>query len=95
MRSKQRRQIVDPDKLTSWEWEALGDGYNIADGHAHQSQSLEYLKIIKNLPQLYLEAERGKQKEIQNRFEKAFVQNDNFHYLHYIILRRGNRRKIK
>jgi len=62
------------NKLTAWEWEALSDGYNIADGHAHQEQSPEYLKIVKNLPKLYLVAEKGKQKEIQNKFEQVFFE---------------------
>lgn len=60
------------NKLTSWEWDGLTDGHNIADGHAHQEQSKEYEKIIKRLPLLYLAAEKLNQRKIQNRFEEIF-----------------------
>ncbi len=71
--SKVKNENINPQyKLTSWEWKGIGQKYNIADGHAHQGQNLNYLKIIKNLPNLYLQAEKGKQKEIQSKFEQIF-----------------------
>lgn len=69
---KYLQKVINHSKLTGWEWEGLVEGYNMADGHAHQGQSLEYLRIVKNLPQLYLRAEKGDQKKIQNSFEEAF-----------------------
>ena len=43
--NKLTKRLVGTDKLTSYEWQGLGKGYNIADGHAHQGQSPEHLKI--------------------------------------------------
>lgn len=71
---KNKQLNLGLNKLTSWEWEALGNGYNIADGHAHQGQSREYLEIVNNLPKLYFGAEKKSQKEIQNRFEEIFFE---------------------
>lgn len=59
-------------KLTTWEWEGLRQGYNIADGHARQAQSTEYKKIIDKLSRLYLTAEKQNQLVIQHKFEEAF-----------------------
>ncbi len=60
------------NKLTSWEWKGLDEGFNIADGHAHQKQDPAYLKIIDKLPELFRASERGNQKEIQKKFEHVF-----------------------
>lgn len=65
--------VKQKNKLTSWEWEGLNNGYNIADGHAHHEQK-HYKKVVKKLSSLYLNAEKETQNQIQSDFEKAFFE---------------------
>lgn len=62
------------DKLTRWEWEALDSKYNIADGHAHQGQNSEQLRIISNLPALFIDTERQNQNSLQEAFRLLFFE---------------------
>jgi aspartate/methionine/tyrosine aminotransferase len=62
----------DYSKLTDWEWDGLTAGYNLADGHAHQAQNAAYTEIIDHLPELFMQAQCGNQKDIQQAFEQAF-----------------------
>lgn len=57
------------NKLTKWEWAGLAEGYNLADGHAHQPQNKS---IVRDLGKLYIQAEAGNQNDIQAEFEKVF-----------------------
>ncbi|OGE39532.1 hypothetical protein A3E86_01785 [Candidatus Daviesbacteria bacterium RIFCSPHIGHO2_12_FULL_47_45] len=59
-------------KLTRWEWVALSQGYNIADGHAHHDQGRNYSKIIKKLSSIFSLAESQNQNQIQAEFEHFF-----------------------
>lgn len=59
-------------KLTSWEWEALDSECNLADGHAHQTQNDEQMKIVNKLHTIYLESEKQSQSSIQSEFENTF-----------------------
>lgn len=58
--------------LTQHEVEALKQKYNFADAHTHQSQSSSQLEIVRNLPELWLEAEKTKQEILNNRFIETF-----------------------
>lgn len=71
-------------KLTSWEWDGLVSKCNLADGHAHQSQTKKQLKIIKRLPSLFLRAEKETQDVVQAEFEKLFFIKAGQHYYKYL-----------
>lgn len=58
--------------LTQHELEALKNVYNLADAHTHQSQSASQQLIVERLPDLWYEAERVKQHELEERFLDAF-----------------------
>ncbi|HAZ46451.1 MAG TPA: aspartate/tyrosine/aromatic aminotransferase [Cyanobacteria bacterium UBA11369] len=58
--------------LTQHEVEALKQKYNFADAHTHQSQSPSQLEIVRNLPELWLEAEKTKQEILNNKFVETF-----------------------
>lgn len=60
------------EDLTQHEVEALKQKYNFADAHTHQSQSPSQLKIVRSLPELWLEAEKTKQETLNNKFIKTF-----------------------
>lgn len=62
------------EDLTQHEVEALKHKYNFADAHTHQSQSLTQLEIVKRLPELWLEAEKTKQANLNQRFIETFYQ---------------------
>lgn len=61
------------EDLTQHAVEALKQKYNFADAHTHQSQSPEQLEIIRNLPELWLEAERTKQETLNNKFIETLI----------------------
>jgi aspartate/methionine/tyrosine aminotransferase len=58
--------------LTQHELQALTQVYNLADAHTHQSQSSSQQKIIERLPELWFEAERMRQCDIEQRFIETF-----------------------
>ena len=60
------------EDLTQHEVEALKQKYNYADAHTHQSQSDSQLEIVKRLPELWLEAEKTKQKTLEKKFIETF-----------------------
>lgn len=62
-------QAVD---LTQHEIRALKTDLNLADAHAHQSQSTGQRGIVGLLPDLWYEAEQGKQADFERAFTDAF-----------------------
>ncbi|WP_245614078.1 aminotransferase class I/II-fold pyridoxal phosphate-dependent enzyme [Actinokineospora inagensis] len=62
-------ELVD---LTQHEIQALKTEFNLADAHTHQRQSPSQRAIVARLPQLWYEAEDGKQADYENRFIEAF-----------------------
>ncbi|MEM6752238.1 MAG: pyridoxal phosphate-dependent aminotransferase [Cyanobacteria bacterium P01_C01_bin.38] len=58
--------------LTQHEVEALQHEFNFANAFTQQSQSRSQMDIVKKLPELWLEAERSKQQDLNNKFIEAF-----------------------
>ena len=58
--------------ITQHEIEALKFEYNLADAHTHQSQSPTQRKIVERLPELWFEAEKTKQHEMEQKFIETF-----------------------
>ncbi|RLK61802.1 aminotransferase class I/II-fold pyridoxal phosphate-dependent enzyme [Actinokineospora cianjurensis] len=58
--------------LTQHEIQALKTEFNLADAHTHQRQSPSQRAIVARLPQLWYEAEEGKQADYEHRFTDAF-----------------------
>lgn len=58
--------------LTQHEIEALKFKYNLADAHTHQSQSPSQRKIIERMSELWFEAEKTTQHEMEQKFIKTF-----------------------
>ncbi|GAA2966195.1 aminotransferase class I/II-fold pyridoxal phosphate-dependent enzyme [Actinokineospora diospyrosa] len=58
--------------LTQHEIQALKTEFNLADAHTHQRQSPSQRAIVARLPQLWYEAEDGKQADHERRFTDAF-----------------------
>lgn len=73
---KKTSEYID---LTQHEIHALTKEYNLADAHTHQSQSPSQRKIVENLPKLWYEAEKKKQKELEDDFINTFF---TFHKQH-------------
>ncbi|OGN05748.1 MAG: aspartate/tyrosine/aromatic aminotransferase [Candidatus Yanofskybacteria bacterium RIFCSPHIGHO2_01_FULL_44_17] len=61
--------------ITQHEIEALKFEYNLADAHTHQSQSPTQEKIVERLPDLWHEAEKTKQGDMEKRFIEAFFRS--------------------
>ncbi|MFZ3572072.1 pyridoxal phosphate-dependent aminotransferase [Streptomyces sp. BH097] len=62
-------QLLD---LTQHEILALQTRHNLADAHTHQEQSRSQRDIVSDLPQLWYEAERSRQIDLENKFKEAF-----------------------
>jgi len=58
--------------ITQHEIEALKFEYNLADAHTHQSQSPTQEQIVQRLPDLWHEAEKTKQYDMEQKFIKTF-----------------------
>ena len=58
--------------ITQHEIEALKFEYNLADAHTHQSQSPTQREIINKLPELWYEAEKTKQHDMEQKFVETF-----------------------
>lgn len=63
---------LDMKNLTEYEHLGLNNRYNMADGHAHQSQSVSQAEIISRLPELWFEAQQAKQEDLEREFKTAF-----------------------
>ncbi|MEU3605659.1 aminotransferase class I/II-fold pyridoxal phosphate-dependent enzyme [Streptomyces sp. NPDC035033] len=63
---------VSAADLTQHEIRALRSEHNLADAHTHQSQSPGQRRIVASLPQLWYEAEAGKQSAFEERFIDTF-----------------------
>ncbi|MGD6741596.1 pyridoxal phosphate-dependent aminotransferase [Streptomyces sp. BH106] len=62
-------QLLD---LTQHEIQALQTRFNLADAHTHQEQSRTQRDIVAALPELWYEAERSRQIDLENKFKEAF-----------------------
>ncbi|MEB3177943.1 MAG: pyridoxal phosphate-dependent aminotransferase [Nostocaceae cyanobacterium] len=79
------------EDLTQHEVEALKQDFNYANARMYQSQSPSQMKIVQQLPELWLEAEQTKQEILNRRFTEAFYRmrglesalNPNNIMLHY------------
>jgi aspartate/methionine/tyrosine aminotransferase len=58
--------------LTQHETQALKMEFNLADAHTHQRQSVSQQRIVAQLPDLWYEAESGRQADYEDRFIEAF-----------------------
>ncbi|MFJ9173197.1 pyridoxal phosphate-dependent aminotransferase [Streptomyces sp. NPDC102360] len=58
--------------LTQHEILALQTRHNLADAHTHQEQSGSQRDIVADLPELWYEAERSRQIDLENKFKEAF-----------------------
>jgi aspartate/methionine/tyrosine aminotransferase len=67
-----KKHVSEYLDLTQHQLHALTKEYNLADAHTHQSQSRSQKKIVKNLPKLWYEAEKMKQKDLDERFINTF-----------------------
>lgn len=61
--------------LTQHEIKAMRTEHNLAAAHARKSQSPTQKEIIKRLPQLWHEAEKTSQREMEERFVQAFFRS--------------------
>ena len=61
--------------ITQHEIEALKFEYNLADAHTHQSQSPTQRKIVESLPELWFEAEKTKQHDMEQKFIQTFLRS--------------------
>lgn len=57
---------------TQLEIVALRGLYNLADAHTHQSQTISQMNIVQNLPNLWIEAEKMRQCDLEQKFIKTF-----------------------
>lgn len=60
--------------ITQHEIQALKTKHNLADAHTHQRQSITQREIVKQLPQLWFEAEEKLQADLEKRFINAFFE---------------------
>src|SRR3990167_11059140 len=58
--------------ITQHEIEALKFEYNLADAHTHQAQSPSQNKIVDDLPELWRDAEKTKQHDVEQKFIETF-----------------------
>lgn len=58
--------------ITQHEIAALRMKYNLADAHTHQRQSPDQMRIVNQLPSLWLEAEETTQHALEQRFVSRF-----------------------
>ena len=58
--------------ITQHEIEALKHAFNISDAHTHQSQSPTQRDIVRRLPELWYEAERTRQYDMEQKFLHNF-----------------------
>ena len=58
---------------TQLETIALRGKYNLADAHTHQSQTSSQLDIVGKLPSLWLESEKMRQYDLEQKFIKTFL----------------------
>ncbi len=58
--------------ITQHEIEALKFEYNLADAHTHQAQSPTQRAIVERLPELWYEAEKTKQHDLEQKFIQNF-----------------------
>ena len=58
--------------ITQHEIEALKHPFNVSDAHTHQSQSPTQRDIVKRLPQLWYEAEKTRQYDMEQKFLQNF-----------------------
>ena len=65
--------------ITQHEIEALKFEYNLADAHTHQSQSPTQRKIVERLPELWYEAEKTKQYDMEQKFIQTFFRSQRQH----------------
>ncbi len=68
------------EDLTQHEIQALKREYNLADAHTHQSQSPTQQKIVESLPALWMEAEKSKQAEMEQKFIETFFKIQKQHH---------------
>lgn len=71
-----RLELADPLKempgLTEFEFDGLSARFGFADGHAYQDLDAGQLAIINNLPMLWRDASRERQRDVERRFAYAF-----------------------
>lgn len=67
-----KTKLPTPKDLTQHEIEALKMYHNVADAHTHQSQSQTQRNIVARLPELWYQAERTKQADMESRFIETF-----------------------
>jgi aspartate/methionine/tyrosine aminotransferase len=60
--------------ITQHEIDALTRRHNLADAHTHQRQSPSQRRIVESLPQLWYEAEERQQRDLEQRFIRAFFE---------------------
>lgn len=72
MKNPMKKHVSEYLDLTQHQLHALTKEYNLADAHTHQSQSPTQAKIVESLPKLWYEAEKLKQKDLDEQFIKAF-----------------------
>lgn len=77
-----KKRVSEYLDLTQHELHALTKEYNLADAHTHQSQSPTQREIVSRLPKLWYEAEKLKQKDLDQRFITAFFK---FHKQKYAL----------
>ncbi len=58
--------------ITQHEIEALKHAFNVSDAHTHQSQSPTQRDIIRRLPELWYEAEKTRQYDMEQKFLHHF-----------------------
>ena len=58
--------------ITQHEIEALKHAFNVSDAHTHQSQSPTQREIIRRLPELWYEAEKTRQYDMEQKFLHHF-----------------------
>lgn len=58
--------------ITQHEIEALKHAYNVSDAHTHQSQSPSQRGIVRRLPELWYEAEKTRQCDMEQKFLQNF-----------------------
>lgn len=63
---------MDLNDITQHEIEALKHTFNVSDAHTHQSQSPTQRDIVKRLPELWYEAEKTRQYDMEQKFLQNF-----------------------
>src|SRR5262249_8325136 len=58
--------------LTRYEADGLNAPFNLADGHAHQSLTPAQKSIVQRLPEIFREARRLPQQEVEASFTASF-----------------------